>query len=86
MLTDRKTAALTQAIINMTRILKLKVVAEGIENAKQVQFLHRLGCTTAQGYFFSRAVPSEEFAKLLAAVPARWRVASQAEADSNWAV
>jgi len=73
MLTDAKTAALTEAIINMTRILDLKVVAEGIESEDQLDYLRELGCGIVQGYFFSPAVPAVEFARLLGAQPAHWR-------------
>jgi predicted signal transduction protein with EAL and GGDEF domain len=72
-LTDRKTAALTEAIVTMTRTLDLRVVAEGIENAEQLEYLRQLGCTTAQGFYFSPAVPPEEFARLQLSPPAHWR-------------
>jgi predicted signal transduction protein with EAL and GGDEF domain/predicted ATPase len=72
-LTDRKTAALTEAIVTMTRTLDLKVVAEGIENAAQLEYLRKLGCTTAQGFYFSRPVPPDEFARIHQTPPAHWR-------------
>jgi EAL domain-containing protein (putative c-di-GMP-specific phosphodiesterase class I) len=72
-LMDRKTAALTEAIVAMSRTLNLKVVAEGIENVRQLEYLRELGCTIVQGFYFSQAVPAGEFARLLAAPPAHWR-------------
>ena len=50
------------AIISMARSLKLRVVAEGVETAVQLSFLHGLACEEAQGYYFSRPVGPVEFA------------------------
>jgi EAL domain-containing protein (putative c-di-GMP-specific phosphodiesterase class I) len=47
------------AIIALAQSLKLRVVAEGVENLRQVSELERLGCTTMQGFLFSRPVPAE---------------------------
>jgi len=61
----RQDAALTQAIIAMARSLDLEVVAEGVENREQLEFLKGAGCTFAQGYLFSKPLPAEEFVKLI---------------------
>jgi EAL domain-containing protein (putative c-di-GMP-specific phosphodiesterase class I) len=53
------------AVISMARSLKLRVVAEGVETLKELEFLQAHQCDEAQGYYFSRPVPSEQFAKLL---------------------
>ena len=45
----------------MARSLKLRVVAEGVETAAQLAFLQALACDEAQGYYFSRPVPPEQF-------------------------
>jgi EAL domain-containing protein (putative c-di-GMP-specific phosphodiesterase class I) len=47
-------------IINLAQQLSLKVVAEGVETAKQVEFLKSNGCTVMQGYYFYEALPEEE--------------------------
>ena len=72
MLTDEKTAALTDAIVNLTRILDIRVIAEGIENAEQCRYLRQLGCAIVQGYLFSPAVPAAAFADLLREPPTQW--------------
>jgi diguanylate cyclase (GGDEF)-like protein/PAS domain S-box-containing protein len=53
------------AVINMGRSLNLRVVAEGVETKEQLAFLQAHQCDEAQGYYFSRPVPPQEFAKLL---------------------
>jgi EAL domain-containing protein (putative c-di-GMP-specific phosphodiesterase class I) len=69
--------AIVAAIIAMSRSLKLRVVAEGVETDAQMRWLHAQGCDLMQGYLFARPVPAEQFAALLGAAPAgdaRWRV------------
>jgi len=52
---------LVGAIIAMGGSLGLQIVAEGVESESQLTALHHLGCHYAQGYYFSRPVPAEEF-------------------------
>jgi diguanylate cyclase (GGDEF)-like protein/PAS domain S-box-containing protein len=53
------------AVISMGRSLKLRVVAEGVETEAELAFLQAHRCDEAQGYYFSRPVDSEQFARLL---------------------
>jgi diguanylate cyclase (GGDEF)-like protein/PAS domain S-box-containing protein len=53
------------AVIGMGQSLKLRVVAEGVETEEELKFLQAHHCDEAQGYYFSRPVVSELFAKLL---------------------
>jgi|HubBroStandDraft_6_1064221.scaffolds.fasta_scaffold22707_3 diguanylate cyclase (GGDEF)-like protein/PAS domain S-box-containing protein len=53
------------AVISMGRSLKLRVVAEGVETQEELAFLQARQCDEAQGYYFSRPVLPEQFAKLL---------------------
>jgi diguanylate cyclase (GGDEF)-like protein/PAS domain S-box-containing protein len=52
------------AIIGMGRSLKLRVIAEGVETAEDLAFLKSQNCDEAQGYYFSRPISPEQFAKL----------------------
>ncbi len=58
--------SIVTAVISMARSLKLRVVAEGVETPEQLAFLQAHECDEAQGYYFSRPVPPERFAELLA--------------------
>lgn len=62
---DGEDVAITQAVIVMAHSLGLKVIAEGVENEDQADFLRARGCDEAQGYYFSRPIPADEFARLL---------------------
>ena len=56
---------IVKAVIGMARGLKLRVIAEGVESAEEAAFLRAYRCEEAQGYFFSRPVPPQQFAVLL---------------------
>jgi EAL domain-containing protein (putative c-di-GMP-specific phosphodiesterase class I) len=49
----------------MGRSLKLRVVAEGVETRAEMAFLQAHQCDEAQGFYFSRPVPAQQFAGLL---------------------
>jgi EAL domain-containing protein (putative c-di-GMP-specific phosphodiesterase class I)/GGDEF domain-containing protein len=50
-----------KALIDLTAGLELAVLAEGVERFEEVEVLHALGCSTFQGYYFSRPLPADEF-------------------------
>ena len=54
-------AAVAQTIIMLASSLHIRVVAEGVETAAQVNFLNQHDCQDAQGHYFSPAVPVEKF-------------------------
>lgn len=63
MQSDRATADVVELIITLAHKMNLKVIAEGIETARQLDRLQELGCEYGQGYFFSQ--PLEPRAALL---------------------
>jgi EAL domain-containing protein (putative c-di-GMP-specific phosphodiesterase class I) len=57
--------AILNAVIGIAQYLKLRVVAEGVETLEELEILVSRHCEAAQGYYFSRPVPAEQFTKLL---------------------
>ncbi|WP_028470679.1 EAL domain-containing protein [Neptunomonas japonica] len=62
--------ALCEAVIVMAHRIGLKVIAEGIETAKQHELLLEAGCDYGQGYYYSKPILAMEFTKRFIAVPA----------------
>ncbi|MEO5702838.1 MAG: EAL domain-containing protein [Gammaproteobacteria bacterium] len=62
---DPDDAVIAQAVISLAHSLNLKVIAEGVETAEQLDFLRAHHCDEMQGYYFSRPVSAELFAELL---------------------
>ena len=63
---DTNDAALVSAIISLGKSLDLNVIAEGVETEEQLAFLKAHQCEEGQGYYFSKALPADSFARLLA--------------------
>ena len=64
---DENCAEVVKAVVSLARNLKLDVVAEGVESAEQLEYLRRIGCPSAQGYFFAKAVDVETATKMVLA-------------------
>jgi EAL domain-containing protein (putative c-di-GMP-specific phosphodiesterase class I) len=63
--TNPDDAAITAAIISMAKSLKLKVIAEGVENEGQMSFLRANHCDEIQGYYFSKPLAVDKVADKL---------------------
>jgi predicted signal transduction protein with EAL and GGDEF domain len=63
--------ALCQTIVAMARQLKLRTVAEGIEDLGEMETMREIGCDGGQGYFFQRPASAERFAEFLLEWPER---------------
>jgi diguanylate cyclase len=61
---DVKDAALVDTIIKMAHNFELNVIAEGVETLYQLEFLKNRNCDQAQGYYFSKPLPVEEFERV----------------------
>ncbi len=58
---DRDDAAIVSAIVAVGQALDLRIVAEGVENSVQQNFLTRLGCDALQGYLLGHPLPAQQF-------------------------
>lgn len=54
--------AIVKNIVDMAKVLKLEVVAEGVETERQLSCLRAIGCRTVQGYLLGRPVAARDFA------------------------
>ncbi len=62
---DPNDATIVLTIINLAHSLRLKVVAEGVESAAQLDFLRAHGCDEIQGYGFARPLPAADCSRML---------------------
>jgi EAL domain-containing protein (putative c-di-GMP-specific phosphodiesterase class I) len=62
---DEEDAGITKAVIALAKSLKLKVIAEGVENIQQRDFIVENGCENIQGYFYSKPLPASQMQSIL---------------------
>ena len=62
---DNYTSEFLQLLINMIKKLGFRVLAEGVETAEQVTLLKKAGCRFAQGFYYARPMPIEDFLEFL---------------------
>jgi EAL domain-containing protein (putative c-di-GMP-specific phosphodiesterase class I) len=55
-----QSSAVVSAIIALARSLGLRVIGEGVETMRQMDVLHRLGCSVMQGFLFAKAMPPDD--------------------------
>lgn len=63
----QRTYTIVGSVIEMATKLGISIVAEGVEEKEQIDFLRELNCDMAQGYFFAKPMPVHDFNKLLGA-------------------
>jgi EAL domain-containing protein (putative c-di-GMP-specific phosphodiesterase class I) len=62
---DHNSCSITEAIIAMGKRLNLRVIAEGVEQVGQLEFLRANGCDAFQGFLFAKPLPASEISALL---------------------
>ena len=62
---DPVDSAIVRAVVELASAMNITAVAEGVETEEQLECLRALGCTVAQGYYFSRPLPVAQFEALL---------------------
>ena len=65
----QKGIQIIDSIVNMAHKLGLPIIAEGVEDAEQIEMLHSMNCIYAQGYFFYKPMPVTDARDLLTTVP-----------------
>lgn len=63
---NNDSASIIAAIIMMARGLNLKIIAEGVETAEQLEFLSSFGCDEIQGYLIAKPLPTEQMLDFVA--------------------
>ncbi len=56
-----KAEVIIQSIVEMARSIGVKSIAEGVESEEHIEFLKRIGCHVAQGYYYSKPIPVSKF-------------------------
>lgn len=64
---DERARAMLAVLINMSKVLGVQVVAEGVESAEQLHILQTLDCDFIQGYYFSKPLPADALLQFLQA-------------------
>ena len=67
-----KNKRMVELIIDIAKFLKVPCVAEGVETESQLSALRKMGCDVIQGYFFSKPVAPEDFAKFIEKEKSLW--------------
>lgn len=61
---SEKDKAIVRTIINLAKNLEIRVIAEGVENSKQVEFLKDESCDEIQGYYYYKPMPADEIERI----------------------
>ena len=72
MIENPMSASIVQTVVTLARILGISSIAEGVENASELELLKKMGCSNGQGYFWARPLdPANAAALLRTSVPSR---------------
>lgn len=61
MFRDEKSLKMVELVMDIASFLNIPVVAEGVEEQRQLDVLKQMGCAVVQGYYFSPPVPADRF-------------------------
>ena len=61
---DKKSQNIIKSVLDIAHAIDIPAIAEGVESQEYIELLKKYGCNWAQGYFYSKPLPIEEFNKL----------------------
>ena len=64
--TDPKAAEIVKFLIQLCKTSNMEVIAEGVDNVRQVEILKKYKCDTIQGFYYSKPLAKDEYEKFLA--------------------
>ena len=62
---SKKSRYIIKSIVALSHGLGISTVCEGVETFEQVQFLQSVGCDVAQGYYYAKPMPMDEFERMI---------------------
>jgi diguanylate cyclase (GGDEF)-like protein/PAS domain S-box-containing protein len=62
---DAVKSAIVSAVVNLSNVIGITAVIEGVETKEQLDHLQGIGCTTVQGFYFAKPMPAEDFTEML---------------------
>lgn len=65
MMASEKGKLILEYVVSMANKLELGLLAEGVETREQAELLSKIGCDSAQGYYYAKPMPQEEFFEML---------------------
>jgi len=66
---DKKSSNIVYSMVKLAKSLGFSVVAEGVETKAEADILHNIGCDIAQGYYFARPMPKQDFEDFTFKIP-----------------
>ena len=66
--TERHSHTIIETLLELARTMKMEVIAEGVENFEQVEYLQKKGVHLAQGYVFAPPLPASSYLALVEAM------------------
>jgi len=81
--TNRDSFSIVKSVVTLSKGLELTVCAEGIEDAAALDLLRDLGCDCGQGYYFSKALRSNDLLALMGSRRGAFNPGPSERADAN---
>lgn len=80
---SEKAITIMSSVLRMAKWLGIPSIVEGVETLEQIDYLKSIGCTTVQGYFFSKPLPEDEYIKYIELYDKREKVEKTAQNKRN---